>query len=281
MEETDQPLVDTEKQRKIMALVLKNEQERRQYALENPIDEKDVKKNKKKTKYGVYCEYVGVGEYGMREAVAQICIASDDGKIVYQQYIKTSEPITDYRDKKPNDFLHGVTLNKAKQDIEALEVHLGVIIGLHIARDISILFTKGATPSLDQIRDVSLYDPIEKRQTKSTPKPKRDGDDAELQHLGTRYIGLEKNALKTISSKAKAVLRIYKSFEKEYDSFFHSPDGKRIVAESKVIPAPVATHKKKQPVDRRAELEAKVNVRKTLDDQIDLLMRQIKKGDSF
>jgi hypothetical protein len=270
------------KQLEIMEQVLRKNSDRRKYTA-NRVEEQDTKLKKKIKKFAVACEYVGVGEFGMREALAQTCIVADDGRVLYQKFVKVNEPITDYRDKKANDFTTGEPLNKIRQDIAELRVHLGAIVGLHIGKDVSILFNKGASPALDQLRDIALYDPIDK-QVRSSTNAKRDGDEAELQALGTRYIGLEKNGLKTIATKAQAVLRIYKSFEKDYDAFFQSPDGKRVLAESKLTPSKdKQTNKKgkKTTVDRRKELEGKVNMRKTLDDQIDLLMKQIKKGDNF
>ena len=43
------------------------------------------------------CEMVGVGESGRRSALARVCIVNDDGNVIYDEYVKPKERVTDFR----------------------------------------------------------------------------------------------------------------------------------------------------------------------------------------
>ncbi|KAL0481242.1 RNA exonuclease [Acrasis kona] len=317
MEDTDQPLVEsTQQQHSILDQVLKKEQERREYIKTHPksLTNNDspptepTKETKqattttttnateqtkestsehvmKKKKISILCEYVGVDELGTRQALGRVCIVGEDGKELYQKFVEPSEEIKDYRGLKQDDFQHAIPIIQIRKDLLKLKINKATIAGYHISRDAAILFNKDNAPSLDQLRDIALYDPLD---CKPTGKSlwKRDSTDSDLQLLGAKYVGLDKNSLRDILTKSQVVLRIYKSFEKEFDAFYTSEEGKKILTESRYNKdkSQTATHdkrgrllKKNVQEERDKEIEAKVAARQNMDNQIDFLLKQFKK----
>jgi RNA exonuclease 4 len=64
------------------------------------------------------CEMVGVGEGGRRSKLARVTLVNWNGEIVYDEFVKPTEEVTDYR-----TFASGVTaesLDEASLDIQTV-----------------------------------------------------------------------------------------------------------------------------------------------------------------
>ena len=74
------------------------------------------------------CEMVGVGEYGLTSTPARVTIVNWDGHVVYDQCIRPTEPVTDYR-----TFVSGITAadleSESAVDLEQCRARVAKLIG--------------------------------------------------------------------------------------------------------------------------------------------------------
>ena len=70
---------------------------------------------------GMDCEMVGVKTGVRKQAVARCSIVDSDGKVLYDEYIKPDELITDYRTKwsgiKPRDMENAIPFEQASNNL--------------------------------------------------------------------------------------------------------------------------------------------------------------------
>ena len=112
------------------------------------------------------CEMVGIGVDGLRSTLARVSIVNWDGDIVYDQLIRPSEKVTDYR-----TFVSGITAADLENyDIvtdfhtcrtQVLEIVKGkILVGHALKNDFSALQIKHPW---QQIRDTAKYEPFMKQ----------------------------------------------------------------------------------------------------------------------
>jgi RNA exonuclease 4 len=107
------------------------------------------------------CEMVGVGNKGRKSIVARVTLVGWNGETVFDEFIKPSEEVTDYR-----TFVSGVTqedLDHAEMDIEicrerVLAILEGIIlVGHALKNDLSAL---GIAHPWQDTRDTAKYEPF-------------------------------------------------------------------------------------------------------------------------
>jgi RNA exonuclease 4 len=112
------------------------------------------------------CEMVGVGPYGTRSTLARVTIVNWDGDIIYNQLIRPTEPVTDYR-----TFVSGITASDLEDDemvvdldtcrAQVLDLLKGkILIGHALKNDLHALRIQHPW---QQIRDTAKYEPFMKQ----------------------------------------------------------------------------------------------------------------------
>merc|ERR1712168_82022 len=105
------------------------------------------------------CEMVGIGK-GKRNALARCSIVDYHGNVIYDQYVKPSRPITDYRTKwsgiLPCHMKRAVPFQEARKKILAI-ISDKIVIGHSLHFDFKILkYRKHASEVRDTSRSVIL-----------------------------------------------------------------------------------------------------------------------------
>jgi RNA exonuclease 4 len=112
------------------------------------------------------CEMVGTGVDGHRSTLARVTIVNWNGDIVYDQLIRPSETVTDYR-----TFVSGITAANLENDDDVTDfqtcrtqvlelVQNKIIVGHALKNDLSALQIKHPW---QQIRDTAKYEPFMKQ----------------------------------------------------------------------------------------------------------------------
>ena len=112
------------------------------------------------------CEMVGTGADGLRSMLARVTIVNWDGEIVYDQLIRPSEKVTDYR-----TFVSGITAADLENDELVTDFHTcrthvmellqnKILVGHALKNDLSALQIKHPW---QQIRDTAKYEPFMKQ----------------------------------------------------------------------------------------------------------------------
>lgn len=107
------------------------------------------------------CEMVGVGDGGIQSALARVTLLNYQGQIVYDEFVRPSEPVTDYR-----TFVSGITeqdlaeqaldLQVVRQNVlELLEGR--ILIGHALKNDLTAL---GIHHPWFLTRDTAKYEPF-------------------------------------------------------------------------------------------------------------------------
>ena len=101
------------------------------------------------------CEMVGVGRRGSRSALARCSIVGYDGEIIYDSYIKPSEPITDFRTIfsgiQPCHMQYAKPFEVASREIKSILADK-IIIGHDLRHDFDAI---GMNHPSSMIRDTS------------------------------------------------------------------------------------------------------------------------------
>lgn len=112
------------------------------------------------------CEMVGTGVDGHRSTLARVTIVNWDGNIVYDQLIRPSETVTDYR-----TFVSGITAEDLENDdlvtdFQSCRTHVlellqnKILVGHALKNDLSALQIKHPW---QQVRDTAKYEPFMKQ----------------------------------------------------------------------------------------------------------------------
>ena len=112
------------------------------------------------------CEMVGTGVDGHRSTLARVTIVNWDGDIVYDQLIRPTETVTDYR-----TFVSGITAADLENDDIVIDFHTcrkevlelvqnKILVGHALKNDLSALQIKHPW---QQIRDTAKYEPFMKQ----------------------------------------------------------------------------------------------------------------------
>jgi len=254
-------------------------------------------------KMAIHCDYVGVGEYGHEERLAQVCLVNELNECVYLQRIKLRENVTDYRTSETG--LTGSSFDKQTKTLDQVKVELlelladgnnahmkKTLIGHNLTKFVGHLFGKY---NVRFQRDIARFSPVYKcalPRTAEVANVTLDNVDAtsipdelameSLSVMSAKFIGVAQEELEDPVLRAQCAMRIYKMFEKEFDSFFiDNPTIQTTTADKTLSGAGV---KKKEKVQKSAlvkkekvnEVKHRVSVRKQLDNTIDSLLQQMK-----
>eukprot|EP00536_Pseudo-nitzschia_multiseries_P000382 jgi/Psemu1/62602/estExt_Genemark1.C_50061 len=107
------------------------------------------------------CEMVGVGKGGKRSSVARVTIVDWDGRIVYDEFVRQDQEVTDYR-----TFVSGITpldvedatltLEECRQEVRTM-IADKILVGHALKNDLRAL---GLTHPWTEIRDTAKYEPF-------------------------------------------------------------------------------------------------------------------------
>ena len=109
------------------------------------------------------CEMVGVGPDGKKSSVARVTIVDWDGRIVWDEFVRQEQEVTDYR-----TFVSGVTsldLEDATLSLEECRNHIQsmiegkILVGHALKNDLRAL---GMVVHFSQVRDTAKYEPFMK-----------------------------------------------------------------------------------------------------------------------
>lgn len=106
------------------------------------------------------CEMVGVGYQGKKHMLARVSIVNQSGHILYDNYVKPTEPVIDYRTPisgiRPEHLEEAKEFSLVQREVADL-MHNRILIGHGIHNDLKVLFLKH--PKY-KIRDTSKYKPL-------------------------------------------------------------------------------------------------------------------------
>lgn len=161
------------------------------------------------------CEMVGVGEYGLDSALARVTLIDWNGRVVYDEFVKPSEPVVDYR-----TFVSGITeetLNERGLDLEEVRSRVSellddkVLVGHALKNDLQAL---SITHPWQQTRDTAKYEPFMYVRANGRAYPRKLKDlcveflDREIQTYGKPHCPVE---------DAKAALDLYKVTKQKWE----------------------------------------------------------------
>ena len=178
------------------------------------------------TKADIYfamdCEMVGVGSDGTSNALARVVLVNYDEDVVYDKFVRVSQPVTDYR-----TFVSGITADDLEGNPAAISfaecraevrriLHGKILIGHGLSSDLAAL---DMSHPWSDVRDTAKYAPfmrhVHSRDTHQDvllPSKLRDlvwdRCQMQIQHLGQSHDPKE---------DAVAALRLYKSARKEWE----------------------------------------------------------------
>jgi hypothetical protein len=266
-------------------------------------------KNKKQVtnKIALHCDYVGTGEYGVDEKLAQVCLVNESGECIYLQQIEIFEDstndksIVDYRTKETGlsqkAFAKGNTkkLNVVRKEImNKLGYELNtqakkVLIGHNLSKHIKYLF---GTYNVMFLRDIARYHPVYKS---ALPREGKDLNEImsknsnipdnlpveDLKAMSSKYLGI--TDLVDPVSKTQCIMRIYKNFEGDFDAFFSKNTQVLKNTSFEEYEQPKTQKEKKRIAQQKRqdnaftkEIGHRMNVRQQLDNTIDSLLHQLK-----
>uniref|UniRef100_A0A0K0DY12 RNA exonuclease 4 n=1 Tax=Strongyloides stercoralis TaxID=6248 RepID=A0A0K0DY12_STRER len=159
------------------------------------------------------CEFVGVGNKGKFNALARVSIVSDKKKIIYDKYVKVSEPIVDYRTYisgiTPKDLESGedyfIVRNEVKFILEGR-----IIVGHDLRSDLKAL--KMSHYPSSYIRDTARFPGFDKYKYTSERA-------ISLKNLMKRifHIDIQRGSHDSVED-AKSAMRLYNTHKSDFES---------------------------------------------------------------
>lgn len=149
-----------------MALKEKNRKITQQKQLEARLEAEQELSLDEQGKYlALDCEMVGIGEGGLKSALARVSIVDYNNVIIFDTYVKVNEPVTDYR-----TFVSGIREEHLQSDI-AMDfaqcqsivkkiLHQKILVGHALKNDLHVLELEH--PWHD-CRDTAKYEPFMKK----------------------------------------------------------------------------------------------------------------------
>jgi DNA polymerase III epsilon subunit-like protein len=165
---------------------------------------------------GLDAEMVGVGLYGEASSVARVVVVDWDGQVIFDEYIKQTQPVTDYR-----TFVSGITpehlstatlsLRDARKRI--LKILYGrLLIGHALKNDLKAL---GISHPWWLIRDTARYEPFMQTFGPDASLWPRKLKDLSLEKLGSNIQTYGKPH--SPCEDATAALDLYKTVQVEWE----------------------------------------------------------------
>jgi len=164
------------------------------------------------TKYlALDCEMVGVGDNGVRSALARCCIVNWHGNIIYDKYVKPQEAVTDFRTFvsgiRPKDLRKAISFREVQKEVSDI-IDNKILIGHSINNDLNVLFLSHPKR---MIRDTAMYKPLQRR-----------GRSRALKLLAKEILGFEiQSGEHSPAEDARSALLIYKRFKKDWEKSLH------------------------------------------------------------
>ncbi|XP_066270483.1 interferon-stimulated gene 20 kDa protein-like [Branchiostoma lanceolatum] len=122
-----------------------------------PPTERQKKSNNNDHYLAMDCEMVGCGPRGSISALARCSIISHSGQIVYDEYIKPQQPITDYRTPysgiRPQHMAQAIPFTQAQEEVRKI-LQNKIVIGHAVYNDFKAL---GFSHPREMTRDTSRY----------------------------------------------------------------------------------------------------------------------------
>lgn len=149
-----------------MALKEKNRKITQQKQLEARLEaEQELSLDEQGRYLALDCEMVGIGEGGLKSALARVSIVDYNNVIIFDTYVKVNEPVTDYR-----TFVSGIREEHLQSDI-AMDfaqcqsivkkiLHQKILVGHALKNDLHVLELEH--PWHD-CRDTAKYEPFMKK----------------------------------------------------------------------------------------------------------------------
>merc|ERR1712146_165433 len=173
------------------------------------------------------CEMVGVGEDGSESVLARATLVDWYGKIVYDQYVRPSQRITDFRTwvsgVRSKHLVHAIPTKQCIQEVANL-VKDKVLVGHALKNDLQVLYLSHP-PHL--VRDTGKYQPFMKRRGKDGKTGKLMS--RKLKDLVSEVLG-EEIQVGTHDSRedAYAAMKLYRRVREEWEStIYATPRGKQ------------------------------------------------------
>ncbi|CAJ0585581.1 unnamed protein product, partial [Mesorhabditis spiculigera] len=160
---------------------------------------------------GLDCEMVGIGEDGKRHALARVSLVDFSGRVVYDSYVKSTVPVTDYR-----TFVSGIeaqhlerapSFSKVRAAVEQL-ISGATLVGHGLDNDLKILRLEHP---VQHCRDTAYYWQFRELLKISRCPP--------LKQLVETVLGDKQfqNGAHDPVEDAYAPLRIYKKYREDWD----------------------------------------------------------------
>lgn len=187
---------------------------------------------------GLDCEMVGVGDNGERSALARVTMVDYDGRVIFDQHVRPSERITDFR-----TWVSGVKAKHLKEAIPLKEciqkvgeiVRGKVLVGHALQNDLQVLMLQHP---VTMIRDTARYRAYMKAHGREGGKlrPRK------LKDLASEVLGLEIQGGKHDSGEdARAAMLLYRAQRVEWEKELR----KKTVHKYRALGGPGAGKKKK------------------------------------
>ena len=151
------------------------------------------------------CEMIGVGPEGRESVLARVSLVNYHGAVIYDQFVKPKEKVTDYR-----TWVSGITakdIEKAKnfKDVqkEVFDIiNSRILVGHALSNDLKALFL---THPPYQIRDTSKFEHLHSIAKTNRPK---------LKNLAKLILGIEiQEGEHSSVIDAQATMEIYKRYQ--------------------------------------------------------------------
>ncbi len=165
------------------------------------------------------CEMVGVGNLGKESALARCCIVNWDGEVVYDQYVRPKEFVTDFRTS-----VSGIQSKHLRKAIELTECQAAVaelidgktVVGHALKHDFQALLMNHPR---HMIRDTATYKPLKRPHgTKLRPRS--------LKSLSKEFLDRDiQQGKHNPGEDARAAMDLYQKFREEWEICL--PGGKK------------------------------------------------------
>ncbi|XP_024544056.1 RNA exonuclease 4 isoform X2 [Selaginella moellendorffii] len=154
------------------------------------------------------CEMVGVGFEGKKSVLARISLVNEHGNIVYDEYVKPMEFVTDFRTHvsgiRYKDIKNGKAFATVQQEVSDL-LSGRILVGHALHYDFKVLLLNH--PKADT-RDTSLYAPF--RSEHGRPRS--------LQHLAALFLDAKvQDGAHSSVEDARSAMLLYQKFRSEWE----------------------------------------------------------------
>jgi RNA exonuclease 4 len=133
----------------------------------------DARKREPGRFLAIDCEFVGVGPEGAESALARVSIVNFYGHVVYDQFVRPRERVTDWRTWvsgiTPKHMNEAIPFEKAQSDVSKL-LDKRILVGHAVHHDLDSLFLSHPK---SMIRDTTQYGPYRKLAGGRTPSLKK------------------------------------------------------------------------------------------------------------